>query len=297
MPLVFLTILISCADDQPETRNISSAGTPVEIIHPQIENFTEFINLNANTVFLKKEIIRATFQGFIAKINKNIGDQVNSGDLILTIKTKESAVDDSLRIKLGTEVFKGSVEIHAHSAGVLTILNYNSGDFVSEGEEIAIILNPSSLYFTLNVPFSYVMHIDRDKICKIFLPDDTMQSAIIQRIIPSVDPVAQTQTFLLRPEHSIILPENLNVTAQLPLQTVKNAVVLPRHAILSNETQNKFWVMQIINDSTAVKVNVQKGIENDSLIQIITPVFQPDDRIILNGAYGLPDTANITIIQ
>ncbi len=31
-------------------------------------------------------------------------------------------------------------------------------------------------------------------------------------------------------------------------------LVLPKQAVLGNETQTEFWVMKLINDSTAVKV-------------------------------------------
>jgi multidrug efflux pump subunit AcrA (membrane-fusion protein) len=291
--LAFLTVLVSCTKEK--IRDPISIGTPVQVTHPHIQDFTEYVNLNANTIFLKKEIVRATFQGFIDKIYKNIGDDVKNGDLVLTIKTKESAADDSIRIDLGAEMFRGSVKIRAHSEGVLTLLNYYSGDFVSEGEEIAIISNPSSLCITLNVPYPYVSKINRNYPCEIMLPDGQTLSARIQRIIPSVDPVSQTQTFLLQPNHSASLPENLNVNAQLPLQTVRSAVVLPRSAVMSNETQDRFWIMRLINDSTAVRMDVQKGIENDSLIQIVTPGLRPVDQIISDGAYGLPDTARVTL--
>ncbi len=295
--LVVLMLAISCTKEQPGTSDPISRGTPVQVINPFIQDFTEFVDLNANTIFMKKEIVRATFQGFIERIYKNIGDEIKSGDLIFTIKTKESAIDDSIKIDLGTEMFRGTIQIRAHSDGVLTILNYNCGDYISEGEEIAIISNPSSLYIALNVPYPYVSRIDRKNICQIYLPDGEIQPAIIQRIIPSVDPVSQTQTFLLRPKNPVTLPENLNVNVRLPLQIVKDAVVLPRRAVMGNETQDRFWVMWIINDSTAVRVDVQKGMENDSLIQIIEPDFHPADQIISDGAYGLPDTAKITITK
>jgi multidrug efflux pump subunit AcrA (membrane-fusion protein) len=293
--LVFLAVLASCAKTQQGIRGTASTGTPVQVTHPRIQDVTEFVDLNANTIFLKKEIVRATFAGFIETINKNIGDRVSDGDLVFTVKTKESAADDSIRIDVGSEMFGGSVQIRAHSDGVLTALNYHNGDFVSEGEEIAVIANPSSLRIALNVPFPYVSKIVPDSACEIFLPDGRTVSAVIQKIIPSVDPTSQTQTFLLRPERPVALPENLNVNARLPLRTVKNAVVLPRNAVMSNETQDRFWVMRIIDDSTAVRVDVQKGIEDDSLIQIVEPVFGPSDRIVSDGAYGLPDSATVTI--
>jgi multidrug efflux pump subunit AcrA (membrane-fusion protein) len=295
--VVLLSAAASCGRSEGEGRVAAARGSAVQVTHPRIQDFTEFVDLNANTVFLQKEIVRATFQGFIERIYKNVGDEVARGDLVLTVKTKESAADDSILIKLGTEMFQGSVELRAHSDGVLTALNYHSGDFVSEGEEIAVIANPSSLRISLNVPFAYVGRIAPETVCEIFLPDERKVPAVIQKIIPSVDPASQTQTFLLRPERPVALPENLNVNARLPLRTAKDAVVLPRSAVMSNETQDTFWVMRMADDTTAVRVDVVKGIESDSLIQVVEPALAASDRIVSDGAYGLPDTARVTVVN
>jgi multidrug efflux pump subunit AcrA (membrane-fusion protein) len=289
--------IFSCGNDQTASDTPTITGTPVQITHPKIMDFTSYIDLNANTMFLRKEMVRATFQGFIDKIDKNIGDEIHRGDLLVTLKTKESAADDSIRLKLGSELFSGSVKIFAHSDGVLTTLDYHSGDFVSEGEEIAVISNPSSLRITLNVPYAFVAKISPKSSCLVILPDGQTVPAKISKIIPSVDPASQTQTFLLMPEQRVDLPENLNVTARLPLQTIKNAVILPRSAVLSNETQDQFWLMKLVSDSIAERVNVQTGLENDSLIQIIAPVLAPSNRIISDGGFGLPDSANVMVMN
>jgi hypothetical protein len=52
-----------------------------------------------------------------------------------------------------------------------------------------------------------------------------------------------------------------------------------------------------LNDSTAIKVVVNKGFENNEEVEITRPEFLPSDRIVLSGNYGLPDTARITIIK
>ena len=55
--------------------------------------------------------------------------------------------------------------------------------------------------------------------------------------------------------------------------------------------------MKLINDSTAIKVVVSKGFENNDEVEITEPVFLSSDRIVLTGNYGLPDTARIAIIK
>ncbi|MDP4197634.1 MAG: RND transporter, partial [Bacteroidota bacterium] len=62
-----------------------------------------------------------------------------------------------------------------------------------------------------------------------------------------------------------------------------------------NETQTEFWTMKAVNDTLAIKLKVKKGIETDSLVQIIQPILNVNDRFITDGAYGLADTAKIMI--
>jgi hypothetical protein len=77
----------------------------------------------------------------------------------------------------------------------------------------------------------------------------------------------------------------------------ENALVLPKPAVLGNEALTEFWVMKLVNDSTAIKVVVKKGIETNNEVEITDPVFNPTDRVILTGNYGLPDTASIIIMK
>jgi hypothetical protein len=76
-----------------------------------------------------------------------------------------------------------------------------------------------------------------------------------------------------------------------------NTVSLPKQTVLSDETQTKFWVMKLIDDSTAVKVPVTKGIEMNDRVEIVEPGFSNTDRFLLTGNYGLADTAKIKIVK
>ena len=72
---------------------------------------------------------------------------------------------------------------------------------------------------------------------------------------------------------------------------------MPKAAVLTDETQSEFWVMKLINDSTAVKTLVKKGIESGYRIEILSPLFSPQEKVLITGNYGLPDTAKVQIIQ
>ena len=70
---------------------------------------------------------------------------------------------------------------------------------------------------------------------------------------------------------------------------------MPKSSLVTNVTQDSFWVMKLINDTTAIKQNIKRGIENDSVVQILNSNLNPENRVILSGAYGLPDTAKVEI--
>ena len=54
--------------------------------------------------------------------------------------------------------------------------------------------------------------------------------------------------------------------------------------------------MKLINDSTAVKIFVKQGTETKTKIEILEPEFSESDKIILNGNYGLADTAKVNVV-
>ena len=55
--------------------------------------------------------------------------------------------------------------------------------------------------------------------------------------------------------------------------------------------------MQIINDTLAVRQNVLLGMRSDSLTELRNTMLSPADRIVVTGAYGLADTAAITLVS
>ena len=267
----------------------------VEVGNPQFKTLTEFLTLNGNTTFIKKEVVRAVFQGYIQKTFKTIGDKINAGDPLFIIKTKEASIVDTSGLNLTGANFNGNVTVKAKSNGILSQLDFNTGDYVSDGEQIAVISNPSSLKIILNVPYQNISNVKLNRSCVIQLPDSSKLNGVISKKIPNVDAAAQTQTFLIDAPASVSLPENLNVTVKIPIKIYKGAAVVPKSAIMSSDVLDEFWIMKLINDTTAAKVVVNKGIEDGNLVQILSPQLSAGDQIVIVGAYGLPDTANVNI--
>ena len=290
-------ILISCGGNEADSVNEVSSGTPVTITHPRLMNMADYLELNGNTVFLDKEIVRSTFDGFIVKDYKNIGDNVKTGDILFQIKTIESAATDTLGIMLGNRLFRGTIFIKANSNGVVSELNYHEGNYVMGGEQIAVVSNPSSLRIKLNVPYEDILKVKIGNECEVNLPDGVNLPGIIEKNVPAVNPVTQTQIYYIKLKYYRDVPENLNVMVKIPFKNFESTTVLPKSSLVTDVTESNFWIMKLINDTTAIRVDVKKGIENDSVAQILSPKLNKTDKIVLSGAYGLPDTEKVEIVK
>jgi hypothetical protein len=93
------------------------------------------------------------------------------------------------------------------------------------------------------------------------------------------------------------LPQNLIAKVRIVKGSKNNAPSLPKEALLTDEAQSNFWVMKMIDSTTAVKVPVIKGMETGDRVEIIRPLFTISDKILLSGNYGLPDTAKVKIME
>ena len=119
----------------------------------------------------------------------------------------------------------------------------------------------------------------------------------VANILPRVDSVSQTQAVLIKVHASSNLPTNLIAKVRIIKNAHNNVVSLPREAILANEAQTNFWVMKMIDSTTAVKVYIVKGMETSDRIEVVSPRFSKADKFVLNGNYGLPDTAKVKVMK
>ena len=49
-------------------------------------------------------------------------------------------------------------------------------------------------------------------------------------------------------------------------------IIIPKDAVLTNETQDEFWIMTITSDSLALKTPIVIGLENDSEVEIVKSI-------------------------
>jgi multidrug efflux pump subunit AcrA (membrane-fusion protein) len=274
----------------------AGAGTPVTVTHVSTDALNDYIELNAVSAFLQKSYVKANTNGYLQSADVYLGKYVTAGQPLFTLKTKEAqTIGNSIKILDSTLKFSGLNTIRAGQQGYLTQLNHQSGDYVQDGEQLAVISDRSSFVFLLDLPYELRPYVLGKRNVDLLLPDGTKLNGVIGPAMPTVDSTSQTQNIVIRVNTTTEIPENLIAKVRIIKSSKPSAQSLPKTALLTNETESDFWVMKMIDSSTAVKVPVKKGIETKDRVEVLSPVFSPSDNILVTGNYGLPDTAKVKV--
>ena len=258
----------------------------------------ESVELNAISSFMLKSFVKSSSNGYLQQVDAALGKFVIKGDLLFTLKTKESQSLGNTISKLDTSMhFSGVITIKSPGTGYITQINYRAGDYVQDGEQMATITDIKSLVFLLDLPYELKPYLSSNQQLQIKLPDGTVLDGNLASAMPSVDIVSQTQGYIIHVNTNKQIPENLIAKVSLVKHAKFNTVSLPKQAVLTNEAQTEFWIMQLVDSVTAIKVPIRKGLETNKQVEILSPVLKSTDKILLTGNYGLTDTAKIMITQ
>jgi len=253
------------------------------------------ISFNGTSVYLRQNLVVSPISGYITRVDVKFGDEVRKNQPLFEIQTRESK---ALQGENDTEAEFGIVVVNAASGGFINNTDVNEpGGYVTEGSTLCTILNNKDLMVRVNVPFEYNKIVTVGRSCRIFMADNTVIPGSVSRILPVVDEASQTQTVLIKPVTNRPLPESLNMIIKFISEKHQNAFLVSKSSLMTDETQSEFWIMKIAGDSIAIKIPVTTGIENDSIVEIVSPHLNLHDMIICEGAYGLPDSTVIEIVN
>jgi len=301
MLMIALALLSSCGskkDDSGDDDKAVSAQVSVTVTAISDSDLVEYTMLNASSAFQQKNFVKSNTNGYITKVNAQLGQFTDKGQILFTVKTKESAsIGNSVNVLDTTFKFSGVNKIKAPMHGYVTQLNHQIGDYVQDGEQLAVISDRSSFAFIMQLPYEMRATVKLNQGVQLTLPDGEKIDGKVTSFMPAVDTASQTQGVVIKLNTDKQIPENLVAKARVVRTQIQNAESLPKGAVLSNDTQTEFWVMKLINPTTAIKVPVKTGLEVGDRIQIISPKFSKDDRIVVTGNYGLTDTAKVKIVQ
>ena len=160
---VTVGLLFSCKQATKSSEETTIVKTPVTIVPVTYKSFSSTVALPAVATFMNKSTIRATTAGNIEQVLIIQGDYVNSGQLLFTIKTREAMALDK-KFQADTSLnFAGIIKIAAPVEGVISSISHQKGDFVQEGDEMALVWEQNSLVFILTVHLSMINILTKTK--------------------------------------------------------------------------------------------------------------------------------------
>jgi hypothetical protein len=299
--LIFsLLLAAACKHKEVASEDVKAEDvqTPVTVTSVESVPLMEYTDLNATSSYLQTNFIKASTNGYLESVHVHLGEFIGSGQLAFTLKTKEAKALGNTINALDTSFhFSGVIHIKASAGGYIRELNHQAGDYVQDGEQLAVLSDSKSFGFLLNLPYELRRFVSTGQSMDIELPDGNHLKGNVASIMQRVDSVSQTQAVLIRVNPGMAVPENLIGKVRIVKSQKAAAASLPKGAILTDEAQTNFWVMKMIDSVRAVKVPVIKGMETSDRVEIIRPQFSANDKILLTGNYGLPDTARVKIMK
>ena len=293
--ITFIILFTSCKENKNNEKPLD-IRIPVTVTSIDTTAIENYIDLNATASFLIKNIIKANITGYLSSVNIQSNDFVTRGKTLFTLKTKEAKVLGNTVNKIDPTLHFGStISVKAETSGFITNVNVQSGDYVQDGDVLATINDASSFAIVLSLPYELKKYVNLNKQYQVFLPDGKTILATAYKFMPTVDAASQTQNVILKC-NSKEIPENLVVKVRITKSSSSNAISLPKEAILTDETESEFWIMKMINTTTAIKIPIEKGIETENRVEVKNVKLLPSDKILISGNYGVADTIKVKIV-
>lgn len=292
---VSAAVCFSCKG-KAEPEIIADPVVPVTLTSIDTSAVESFTDLNATASYLVKNVIKANATGYLVSVNVTPNDYVRKGQALFSLKTKEAQVLGNTVNKIDPGLhFGNAIVVRATSNGYVSAINVQKGDYVQEGDSLAVISDADSFGVVLSLPYEMRPYITANKMMDVILPDGKVIKARVDKFLPTVDAGSQTQSVFLKPQTQKQIPENLIVKVRITRSSGSGTVSLPKDAVLGDETETQFWIMKMVDNETAVKIPIRKGMESQDRIEIVSPVLTINDRILLTGNYGVADTIKVRV--
>lgn len=190
------------------------------------------------------------------------------------VTRNEAALEAAVAAARQQEAVVRRHEVRAPFTGVVSRRLAQVGEWVNPGNGLVELVATEGLRFDFRVPQTYYARLDEDTQVDLTLdavPDEVVPGRI-QSIVPVKDPGART--FLLRvvtdAQHRLPVTPGMSVRAAVRIDTGREAVVVPRDAVLMYPDGRKtVWVVVQEDGNTVVhEKRIQAGLEFDGLVEV-----------------------------
>jgi HlyD family secretion protein len=257
------------------------------------------LNLFQQGALPRKDLDQARVSLTQAKSQYEIAQQhwnaLQAGGKEQELKSASGQLQSARGKYLGSRAQLSYSEIRSPINGFITDRALYAGEMAAAGSPLLVVMDISSVIAKAHIPQKDAVLLKVGSHAELTVPgSEDKIPARITVVSPATDSNSTTMEIWAQAAN---LRNHLHpgTTVQLILtaQKVDNAILVPASAVL-NQPEGGPAVMIVGADSRAHLQPVQVGIENAGQVQIVSGL-KLDERVIINGAYGLPDNTRVKI--
>jgi HlyD family secretion protein len=211
------------------------------------------------------------------------------------LKAAAGALDSAKGKYKGAEAQLSYSEIRSPINGVITDRPLYPGEMAAAGTPLLTVMDISSVIAKSHIPQQEAAALRVGDHGTMTVPGS--EDSIAGRVTivsPALDPNSTTvEVWFEAKNPKRELKPGTSVHLSLTAQTVKDALVVPATSILT-APDGSTTVMLAGSDGLAHQEAVKVGIRNGDDVQILEGV-SANDKVVTNGAYGLPDKTKIKV--
>jgi multidrug efflux pump subunit AcrA (membrane-fusion protein) len=194
---------------------------------------------------------------------------------------------------LATQVSQTS--IYAPYDGVISQRLLDPGAFASPSQPVLTISRIDKIWLNVNVPDEDLQYVRAG--VPFTYTTTSLPGKVFKGVIQTVNavPTSGTLSYLARMQADNpgeVLRGGMLITATIPKQSAKNAVVVPRSAIASTENGD---IVYAVVDGKAVATPVKVGVQTDTLSQVTSPKITPGTVVITTRPDALKDGSPVQV--
>ena len=190
----------------------------------------------------------------------------------------------------------GYSEIRSPIDGIVTDRPTWVGETPPAGTPLLTIMNTSQVTARAHIPQQDAALLKNGDPATLSSPESPEVEGKVALVSPALDPNSTTvEVWVQAANPKGQLRPGSTVRLSITAQTVKDALVIPAAALLT-APDGSTSVMVAGSDGLAHQQPVEVGIKQADEVQI-TKGLKPGDKVVAQGAYGLPDKTKIKIAE
>ena len=264
--------------------------------------FQEGSNVAKGQVLLKVDDIELKAQLVQAKTKESLASENERRAKLLLQKEAISQEEydvaraDHQSAKAQSQLILAQIEkttVRAPFSGKIGLRSISPGTYVTPALLVAKLVNSGQLKITFSIPEKYASQVNKNGIITFKVTgSDQTYTAKIYAIEPEVE--IATRTLKVRAladnKNGKLLPGTF-ADVQLPLDIIKDAVVIPTEAIIPVQDGKKVF---IANKGMAKEVMVETATRTDASILVLSGL-KVGDTVLTSGVMSLKDEAPIVV--